>query len=406
MTADEENSFKDEIQILSKLDHPNILKLYEVYTDDKRYYIVTELCKGGELFDEILKKGTYNEKEAANVAQQILQAVSYFHDQKVVHRDLKPENVLVDKEQNNCLKIIDFGTSIVKKENEKLTKTHCTSYYIAPEVLKGNYDEKCDIWSVGVILYILLSGKPPFDGKDDEEITAKVKKGVWTMNDKIWENVSGDAKNLIKQMLNVDVAQRLSAKQALQNPWFKNAPDNEVNIDLMKESLKNLLNFNATQKMQQATMSMMVQNMISKEEIGRLSLVFQQLDKNKDGKLQYQELLDGYEEFYGDFAKVEVDRIFKLVDVDNSGEIDFSEFVTATVNRGELLQHDKLKAAFEMYDKDGSGSISTDEIKQVLGVGKDISEEVWQQIVIEVDANGDGEVSFEEFQIMMTQLLR
>ena len=94
------------------------------------------------------------------------------------------------------------------------------------------------------------------------------------MNDKIWENVSGDAKNLIKQMLNVDVAQRLSAKQALQNPWFKNAPDNEVNIDLMKESLKNLLNFNATQKMQQATMSMMVQNMISKEEIGRLSLVF------------------------------------------------------------------------------------------------------------------------------------
>lgn len=94
---------------------------------------------------------------------------------------------------------------------------------------------------------------------------------------------------------------------------------------------------------------------------------------------------------------MEVDRIFKLVDVDNSGEIDFSEFVTATVNRGELLQHDKLKAAFEMYDKDGSGSISTDEIKQVLGVGKDISEEVWQQIVKEVDANGDGEVSFEEF---------
>lgn len=107
--------------------------------------------------------------------------------------------------------------------------------------------------------------------------------------------------------------------------------------------------------------------------------------------------MDGYEEFYGDFAKVEVDRIFKLVDVDNSGEIDFSEFVTATVNRGELLQIDKLKAAFEMYDKDNSGSISTDEIKSVLGVGKDISEEVWQQIVKEVDANGDGEVSFEEF---------
>ena len=102
----------------------------------------------------------------------------------------------------------------------------------------------------------------------------------------------------------------------------------------MKESLKNLMGFNATQKMQQATMSMMVQNMITKDEIGRLQKVFKQLDKNKDGKLQYDELLSGYEEFYGEFAKEEVDRIFKLVDVDNSGEIDFSEFVTATVNRG------------------------------------------------------------------------
>ena len=117
--------------------------------------------------------------------------------------------------------------------------------------------------------------------------------------------------------------------------------------------------------------------MVTKEEVARLQQVFHKLDKNQDGMLQYEELLDGYEEFYGDFAKAEVDRIFKLVDVDNSGEIDFSEFVTATVNRGELLKEEKLKAAFEIYDKDGSGTISVDEIKLVLGVGQDISEEVW-----------------------------
>jgi calcium-dependent protein kinase len=156
-------------------------------------------------------------------------------------------------------------------------------------------------------------------------------------------------------------------------------------------------------------MSMMVQNLISKEEIGRLQQVFKKLDVNQDGKLQYEELLNGYAEHYDilehDLVKEEVDRIFRLVDTDQSGEIDFSEFVTATVNRQDLLQEEKLRAAFSVYDKDGGGTISIDEIKAVLGMGKDISEEVWNQIVKEVDENGDGEVDFEEFSIMMRQLL-
>ena len=190
MSAEEDQAFQDEIFILSKLDHPNILKLYEVYSDEKRYYIVTEYCKGGELFDEIVKKGTFSEKEAASIIKQILQAVAYFHDLKIVHRDLKPENVLIDKELNDTLKVIDFGTSIQIKDGEFLTNTHGTSYYIAPEVLKKKYSEKCDVWSVGVMLYILLSGTPPFDGKDDTEITENVKIGTFKMNSKIWKDIS------------------------------------------------------------------------------------------------------------------------------------------------------------------------------------------------------------------------
>ena len=151
----------------------------------------------------------------------------------------------------------------------------------------------------------------------------------------------------------------------------------------------------------------MVQNMVTKDETNRLQQVFQQLDTNKDGKLQYEELLAGYENYYGkEMAKDEVDRIFELVDVDHSNEIDFSEFVTETANRGNLLQEEKLKQAFSYYDKDNSGSISVDEIRGVLGVGQHISDEVWKQVVLEVDENGDGEVSFEEFKIMMQQLLK
>ena len=152
---------------------------------------------------------------------------------------------------------------------------------------------------------------------------------------------------------------------------------------------------------------MMVQNMITEDETAQLQQVFVRLDENQDGKLQYKEVLKGYTEFFGEeLAEEETRRIFALVDVDNNGEIDFSEFVTATVNRGALLQDDKLRQAFRFYDKDDSGSISIDEIKDVLGVGKSIDDHVWDQVVKEVDRDGNGEVDFDEFKEMMVKLLR
>jgi calcium-dependent protein kinase len=151
-----------------------------------------------------------------------------------VHRDLKPENVLIDKELNNTLKIIDFGTSVqYDKSREKLQTTHGTSYYIAPEVLNKNYDERCDVWSVGVILYILLSGKAPFDGDDDHEITEQVKIGNYNMKGGIWEVLSEDSKDLIKKMLTYNFKQRVTAKEALNHIWFKNASPTNVDINLM-----------------------------------------------------------------------------------------------------------------------------------------------------------------------------
>ena len=141
-----------------------------------------------------------------------------------MHRDLKPENVLIDKEQNNCIKIIDFGTSI-KHDDQVLTNTHGTSYYIAPEVLLKKYNEKCDVWSVGVMLYILLSGKPPFDGNTDNEITDQVKIGKYNITSGIWSQISEEAKTLIKKMMTYNYKQRISAREALEDPWFKNAPE-------------------------------------------------------------------------------------------------------------------------------------------------------------------------------------
>ena len=153
-------------------------------------------------------------------------AVAYCHDLGIVHRDLKPENALIDKEMNNTLKIIDFGTAVkFDRGRELLNTTHGTSYYIAPEVLSKSYNEKCDVWSVGVMLYILLSGKPPFDGNTDNEITDQVKIGKYNITSGIWSQISEEAKTLIKKMMTYNYKQRISAREALEDPWFKNAPE-------------------------------------------------------------------------------------------------------------------------------------------------------------------------------------
>lgn len=174
-----------EIDILKNLSHPNILRLFEVFEEKQYIFLVTECCEGGELFDEIISRGKFEEKDAANIIKQLLSAIAYCHDQHVCHRDLKPENILIDNKDNNTIKLIDFGTSQLFQQGESMQLVLGTAYYIAPEVLRGNYDEKCDIWSIGVILYILLSGMPPFPGQTDEEIMELVKKGRYHFKGKL-----------------------------------------------------------------------------------------------------------------------------------------------------------------------------------------------------------------------------
>jgi len=168
MDDDEKRMLFNEINILKEIDHPNIIKMYEFFEDEKRYYLVTEICKGGELFDEILQRGKFSERDGAVLMKQVLSCINYCHQSNIVHRDLKPENILLEQNKEfDQIKIIDFGTSLVYDPNRNLDEKLGTPYYIAPEVLNKNYNEKCDIWSAGVITYILLSGMPPFNGQSD-----------------------------------------------------------------------------------------------------------------------------------------------------------------------------------------------------------------------------------------------
>ena len=397
---------KNEIAILKDLDHPNTVKMYEFLEDEKRIYIVTEICKGGELFDEILNRSKFDERDAAVVMKQLLSAINYCHQKNIVHRDLKPENMLLEQDRDlEKIKIVDFGTSLVYDESRSLDEKLGTAYYIAPEVIKKSYNEKCDLWSCGVIMYILLSGEPPFNDPraDNEAIMKKVETGKYDIEHGVWKSITTEAKELIQRLLTYDPAERISAEDALNHTWIANNSSCVVDQKTAENALSQLQNFRADQKLKQAAFSFIASQLISKSEKERLAKIFKAIDKNGDGKLSKTEILEGYEEHFGKHLdEDELDNLFSSVDIDGSGFIDYSEFIMATMNEKKNVSEEKLKASFKTFDRDGNGTISPDEIKAVLGGS--LGDDTVSDIINQVDDNKDGEIQFDEFCKLMKSM--
>jgi len=229
-----------EVDILRRLQHPHIISVVEIFETDKFLYLVMELASGGELFDEIVKVGKYSEKDAARFVRQITDAVAYLHRKGIVHRDLKPENLLLSiKEGVPTLKLADFGLSKVMEATAVL-ETQCgTPGYVAPEVLKGEgYDEKVDVWSLGVILYILLCGFPPFYADNNTKLFQKIMAGDFQFLQPYWDPISDSAKELIKKMIVVDPAKRLSAEDVMKHPWILGHTASDRDLTSALTSLK------------------------------------------------------------------------------------------------------------------------------------------------------------------------
>jgi len=401
------SKFIAEVEILSKLDHPNILKLFELYEDAHRYYVVSELMTGGELFDFLIKSGHLSEASTARIMYQVLSAVTYCHQNNIVHRDLKPENLLLETpptdSENIIVKVIDFGTSSLFTPSSRLHKRIGTPYYIAPEVLNMNYSEKCDVWSCGVILYILLSGYPPFSGHNNEEIMLKVRTGQFAFRQPEFNSISEEAKSLIRRMLTKDPNSRLSAEAALQDPWItKHSAQKAVDSAVALESLDNLRRFRADEKLKQAAVTFITAQLLSKDQTNQLRDVFRSLDRNGDGRLSKEELILAYQTHNSEEKTQEiVANVMKTVDVDKNGYIDYSEFIAASINFHTLISKTNLEQTFRAFDKDGSGKISVLELKELLGGEQEISELAWESVVKEVDQNSDGEIDLKEFISMM-----
>jgi calcium-dependent protein kinase len=361
------------------------------------------------LFDRLIKQKSFSEKDTILFMKQLLSAVAYCHSKNVAHRDLKPENLLLDSDgKDPTLKVIDFGTSQIFDSDHKIYGRIGTPLYVAPEVLSGSYTEKCDIWSCGVILYVLLSGSQPFHGSSKTEVFHKITHGAYKLTGGCWRSISREAKDLINNMLVVNPDKRYTAIKALNHPWLQNGREDTVSSEETKELLNNLSQYNAQYKLQQASLTYIVSQLVTNKEKEQLQKVFIALDKDKDGKVSKEDLIQGFNEYFGDDypAKEQVEAIMDQIDIDGNGYIDLTEFVIATINKKNLLSEERLMAAFNVFDQDKNGSISVDEVKNVLSDGSDIPNGEWHKIISEVDQNGDGKISLAEFLFMMKKLIK
>ena len=424
VNCNNEGKTEEEIELLRQLDHPNIVKLFEYFSNNDKYYLITEYCKGGDLSELIFKnKKKLSEESAGYIMYQIFRALIYCHNtHHLVHRDIKPENIVVFR-QNNAgedlydVKLIDFGISKIfnKLDKNEDGKVKGSLNYIAPEVLLNKYDEKCDIWSCGVILYMIVNGKNSFNGKDKNELLSNIEQGKYTFPKGFVDNSSPAIRDLIQQCLKVNPSERISAKKALNHPFFNLYEIKEYFIHVteafLNKTINNIKKYEIKNSLQELTFTYLVHNYPNQDEITLIYRVFSKFNLNNDGKMTKEELKKGLLKYLfkgkksRDAAEKEAKAIFSKLDGNNNGYIECEEFVRAGIDKKLLKNKKVLEFTFDFLDKNGNGEISVEELKEVFGVKSGEDEKALIELMKSMDTDFNGQISFEEFYNMMLKII-
>lgn len=383
------DELKNEISILKTLDHPNIVRAYEVYYEKKQAYIVLEACLGGDLYS----RAPYSESSAFAISKDLLAAVKYMHDHKIVHRDLKFENIMFASESEDaCIRVIDFGLAKnLQGYSETLMFAQVgTIYTMAPQVLQGVYTSQADLWSVGVIIFMMLSQQMPFYSRNKKKMVDQIFRARYSMQGEAWNNISDAAKHMVMSLLIVDTKKRLNASQAIDHQWLKNT----IHDDLLHhrtptlEDLK-IIGNSMWQYSQVSTLKKIALNVIAhkstNEEIVELRNAFRTYDKTNDGIIALGEFKEALKDFYPQDVLIEM---FESIDVNKNGHIMYTEFLAATVEARGHIEEERIAEAFDRIDANDSGYISKDELKTIMGCT--YSKELVDKIMEEVDENNDG----------------
>eukprot|EP00037_Helgoeca_nana_P023608 m.245689 g.245689 ORF g.245689 m.245689 type:complete len:540 (-) comp26407_c0_seq8:2890-4509(-) len=409
LTPDKRTQLLREVEIMRSLDHPSIIRIHEVFKTEFTLFIVMEFCTGGELFDDLERCPNMQmaEAEVRDVSGHILRSLAYLHRNGIVHRDLKLENFIFTSKNKATreLKMIDFGYSRTYLEGTYMTSVVGTAFYIAPEVLSLKYGKEADLWSLGCMIYMMITGEIPIPGRTDEEVIANVKKSkekhikYGTRAGRLVRNLSRECVDFINACMTVDPALRPTAESGLDHPWFKATLSAEEQEQLQRESsiameevgqkITQFKSYSEFKKLALIATSVNLQT----EQLNALKTQFVAMDTNHTGTITQEEFMTALSS--SSIPAEEVESLFVTVDQDQTGQIKYSEFIAACMDEKLFLDQHALISAFNALDLDGDGTITKDELKTLLG--DDVSDEALDGLIKGADFHNEGVISKEDF---------
>ncbi|CAK81686.1 unnamed protein product (macronuclear) [Paramecium tetraurelia] len=390
-----------EVNILRKLDHPNIVRLFELFEDAKNYYLIIELIQGGSLIQKIQAQKTFSEAEAAYYMRQLISALQYCHKAKIVHRDLKLENLMLNiVSEKPVLKVIDFGTSRKIIQEKYLTSKLGTPHYTAPEVFKQQYTEKCDIWSCGVILYTLLCGYLPFNGSDARQTQLLIEYDKWSFDKNDWAQISPEAKKFVKKLMTYNPDKRISAEEAYLDPWLQE----HINNTIDSKALNSLQKFDQSNVIQELIQQYITFQVLTPEDKIKILGNFQSLDKDGDGRINREDLIFGLKELKLDEIQIEkqIDKIMEQCDFNKTGSIEYNAFLSIMIRQELSEKTNKLEQAFKQFDLDNDGFVKKENLEDVFG-GIIIDQTHWEEVLKKCDSDQQGIINKENFVRLLQQ---
>lgn len=416
--ADSE-SLHNEISLMKELDHPNICKLLGTFEQGRDMYFIMELCDGGELFDRIIQTGHIDEGLAADIVGQVSSALSYAHSRGIAHRDIKPENIVFCSKdvRDTTVKLIDWGLAM-SFLGTAMNSAVGSFTYAAPEVILSQniktYTQACDLWSLGVLTYVMLSGKPPFWGSQHQHLrNAQAEK--YPMSGSPWDRMNPDAKNFVRGLIKANPAKRMTIDQVCAHPWLVNAKQTmgsggggDDNTTAVLNNLRRFGNASTFSKMCITA----VARQLDHNHLKNIHSVFRELDINGDGTLSIEEVSQGFKNMFGADSREykEVRDLYEDMDLDGSDAIDYTEFCAAGLGQKASTQDDVTWAAFKAFDVDNSGYVEVKDIQEILDIADvrdafsaDVCKQVAEEILSQFDQDKDKKISFEDWKALMQQ---
>ena len=399
--SNEFKQIKSEVEILSELDHPNIVKYFGTFEDDYYIHIVMDYLKGDDLYKIIsVKEYTgFDEKDMSIIIYHLLKALIFIHSKNIIHRDIKPENILFsNKKDFSSLKLIDFGLATNSLKDQKSVGT---PYYMSPEIIKGNFSTKTDIWSVGVLIHLMLTGKFPFDVPKGGNLFDIIEKNEFSTKLLDKSECSEEAKDLLKKIFIKDVSKRISSNECSQHPWIKKYYIKKDSHLVNNETLLTLKQF-AKKSALQKEICFFFFFLGNEKELIQLKQLFNQLDTDHTGTLDQEEIERAFKQIGIQIDEKDLQLIWEGLDFHKDGEVNYTEFLAAMVSSYSFMKEENLWNVFN-YMKENNKSSDYVSVDSVLNAARSLNLNVDED---EVKKGFQGykadKISFDDFKKIMS----